>query len=157
MRGGEVRIVEFDQGLAPAFAALNYEWIAESYEIEPHDREILDDPYGAVIAKGGQIFFALDGEVPVGTVAMIDRDPESFELCKMAVAPNDQGRGIGKKLLSACVEYAKNKGKKAVVLESNTRQSAAIHLYRAFGFADLPLDPNSAYKRANVRMRLALS
>lgn len=156
MQGDEIRIVDFDHALAPAFAALNYEWIAASYEIEPHDREILDHPFETIIAKGGQIFFALDGEVPVGTVAMIDRDPESFELCKMAVAPNDQGKGIGTKLLSACVEYAKNKGKTSVILESNTRQSAAIHLYRAFGFAELPLDPNSAYKRANVRMRLAL-
>src|SRR5688572_22341714 len=103
---GEVRIVEFEDSLAPAFAKLNYQWIAESYEVEPHDREVLDDPIGGIIQKGGQIFFALDEDIPVGTVALVEADADTFELGKMAVAPGHQGKGIGKKLLGKCIEFA---------------------------------------------------
>ena len=40
----EVRVVTFEQSYAKSFAELNYEWIAEYYQIEKHDNEQLDTP-----------------------------------------------------------------------------------------------------------------
>ena len=153
----EIKVVKFDPKFAGAFADLNYEWIEKAYTVEDHDREILDNPFDYIIQKGGQIFFALaDGE-PAGTVALIAIESEAFELAKMAVAPNQRGRGIGDILMRACIDYATGAHKRKIVLESNTKQVAAINLYRKFGFSETSLDPNSPYARANIRMELAIS
>src|SRR5688572_3713988 len=148
------RIVEFDPAFAKDFADLNYQWIAETYGIEPHDREILDHPYEAIITPGGQVFFAISGSDVIGTVAMIPYEQDAFELTKMAVDPAYRGHGIGEKLMDACIDFTRRSSRKRIILESNTRQVAAVQLYRKFGFKDTPLDPNSQYVRANIRMEL---
>ena len=151
-----VTIVEFAPRYARAFADLNYHWIAEAYGIEPHDHDILDHPQEAVIDPGGQIFFALAGDEVAGAVAMIPYEDDAFELTKMAVDPAFRGRGIGDDLMNACIELARGSDRKRIILESNTKQVAAIQLYRKFGFNETPLDPNSQYVRANIRMELVV-
>ena len=157
MEEGEVTIVRFDPANAKAFADLNYEWIASSYGVEQHDRDLLDHPYESIIQPGGEIFFAmLEGEA-VGTVAMVRVDDEQFELAKMAVSPKIRGRGIGDRLMRACIEHATRAGARHIILESNTKQEAAVRLYCKHGFVEIPLDPNSHFVRANIRMRLDLA
>lgn len=153
----EVTIVEFDPMYARDFADLNYHWIAETYGIEQHDHDILDHPYDAVIKPGGQIFFAVTGDEVAGTVAMIPFDADSYELTKMAVDPKFRGNGIGDRLMEACIKFTRESDRPTIILESNTKQVAAIQLYRKFGFRDTPLDPNSQYVRANIRMELIVS
>jgi len=152
----DVTIVEFDPKYAKAFADLNYQWIAETYGVEQHDHDILDHPREAVIDAGGQILFAVAGDEVAGTVAMIPFDDASFELTKMAVDTKFRGRGIGDKLMQACIEFTRASERSSIILESNTKQVAAIRLYRKFGFRDTPLDPNSQYVRANIRMELTV-
>lgn len=149
-----ITIIEFDPAYAKQFGDLNYQWIDETYGVEPHDREILDHPEEAVITPGGQIFFAMTGAEVAGTVAMIPFEDDAFELTKMAVDPSFRGRGIGDRLMEACIDFTRKRGRKRIILESNTKQVAAIQLYRKFGFKDTPLDPNSQYVRANIRMEL---
>lgn len=151
-----VTIVEYDSKHAKDFAALNYEWISKFYKVEDHDRDQLDDPYHYIIKPGGQIFFALiEGEV-AGTVALIRIDADSFELAKMTVSPKFQGYKIGEKLLQASIDYAKATGRTRIILESNTKQFAAVTMYRKWNFYEVPLDPNSLFARANIRMQLDL-
>ena len=153
----EIRIVTFDDCYAKDFADLNYQWISESYGIEEHDHDQLDNPREAIIEMGGEIFFAIAGDKVAGTVAMIRMDGDDFELAKMAVHPNFRGRKIGDLLMNACVDFAKNKNANSIILESNTKQAAAISLYRKHGFVEIPLDPNSQFARANIRMQLAIT
>jgi len=153
----DVSIVEFDERFADAFADLNYEWIEQAYMVEEHDREILDHPVKQIIEPGGQIFFALVGGEPAGTVALIEIGDDAFELAKMAVSPEHRGEGLSNLLMDACIEYSRTKGKRRLILESNTKQVAAIRLYRKYGFVETPLDPNSQFVRANIRMELAIS
>ena len=152
-----VEVIGFDERFARNFADLNYEWIEKAYTVEDHDREILDHPDEQIIKKGGQIFFAMiDGE-PAGTVALIEMGDDAFELAKMAVSPDHRGLGLSNLLMDACIEYSRKKGKRSIILESNTKQVAAIKLYRKYGFVETPLDPNSQFVRANIRMELAIS
>jgi ribosomal protein S18 acetylase RimI-like enzyme len=153
----EVVVEKFHERYALDFGRLNYEWIAKSYGIEAHDNEVLDHPLESVIEPGGEIFFALDNGVAVGTVAMIPMGNGSYELAKMAVDPAVRGRGIGDLLMDACVMFARSLKAKSIILESNTKQEAAINLYRKFGFVEIPLDPNSHFVRANIRMELAIA
>ena len=151
------RIVEFEERYAKAFADLNYEWIEKAYTVENHDREILDHPIEQIIEPGGQIFFALVNGEPAGTVALIEMGDDAFELAKMAVSPDHRGEGLSNLLMDACIEYSRAKGKNSIVLESNTKQVAAIRLYRKYGFVETPLDPNSQFVRVNIRMELDLN
>ena len=155
-RFSEARVCEYEKRFAADFARLNYEWISRDYTIEDHDREILDDPESYIIRRNGQIFFALVGENVAGTVALIEVDKETFELGKMAVSPEFRGYNIGLKLMNACLEYSKKVGKLRIVLESNTKQIAAINLYKKAGFKEIPLDPQTLYRRANIRMEKIL-
>jgi len=151
-----VCIVDFDPAYAKDFADLNYQWIGEAYGIEPHDREILDHPFEAIVEPGGQVFFAVLGATVAGTVAMAPLGDDAFELTKMAVNPRHRGYGIGDKLMQACIDFTRSRGRRRIILESNTKQAAAIQLYRKSGFKEIPLDPNSQYVRANIRMELVL-
>src|SRR4030095_8546804 len=136
-----ISIVQFDPAYAKKFADLNIQWIAETYGVEKHDHDILDHPQEAVIDVGGQIFLALSGADVAGTVAVIPYESDAFELTKMAVDPDFRGRGIGERLMEACIELAhRSSNRKRIILESNTKQAAAIQLYRKFGFKDTPLD-----------------
>lgn len=147
-------IIEFDPQYAKQFADLNYQWIGETYGIEQHDHDVLDHPVESVIEPGGQIFFAVRESEVAGTVAMIPFEDDAFELTKMAVDPNFRGRGIGDLLMQACIDLTRRSSRRRIILESNTKQAAAIQLYRKFGFKEIPLDPNSQYVRANIRMEL---
>jgi GNAT superfamily N-acetyltransferase len=154
--GTDAKIVEFEERFAKDFADLNYEWIRQSYVVEPHDQELLNHPIEHIVDLGGQVFFALCGEDVAGTVALVNINDEEFELAKMAVSPGFQGQGISNLLMERCIDHARAKGKRRVIVESNTKQIAAIELYRKFGFKETPLDPNSLFVRVNIRMELAL-
>jgi ribosomal protein S18 acetylase RimI-like enzyme len=151
-----IDVIEYDDKYKDDFARLNYEWIAKYYQIEEHDHDQLDNPRQYIIERGGQIFFALMAGSVAGTVALIRVNYDVFELAKMAVSPEFQGYKIGDRLMQACLDYAAAEGAKCIFLESNTRQFAAINLYRKFGFVETPLDPNSQFVRANIRMELAV-
>lgn len=151
-----IEIVQFEPRYARAFAELNYRWIERYFSIEAHDREILDAPDEFIIQKGGRIFFAIEENEPVGTAALIKLGQHSCELSKMAVDPDHQGKGIGNMILAASIEQAKADKMQEIVLESNRILTAAIALYTKFGFVETPLDKNSSYFRANIRMRLVI-
>lgn len=152
-----IEIVEFSDEWAADFASLNYEWIERYFAVEKHDREILDDPKRFVIEPGGQIFMALAGGTAAGTVALIPSAGNGLELTKMAVSPHYQGRGIGDRLMTRCLEWAKQKRVDYIFLESHRKLAPALALYRKHGFVETPKDPDSLYVRADVRMELRLA
>lgn len=152
----DIKITGYQERFAKDFGRLNYDWIEKSYGVEEHDHLVLDNPLESVIEPGGEIFFAILDNKVVGTVAMIRLSDESFELAKMAVSAEARGQGIGDLLMQACVQFARSSGAHSIILESNTKQEAAVNLYRKFGFKEIPLDPNSHFMRANIRMQLAI-
>ncbi len=151
-----IEIVEFTDEWARDFASLNYEWIEKFFSVERHDREILDNPMRSVIQPGGQIFMAIVSGIAAGTVAMIPAGSTVMELTKMAVAPEFQGMGIANHLMKSCIEFATARGVDLVFLESHRSLGPALSLYRKFGFVETPMDPNSEYARADIRMELAI-
>lgn len=151
-----VRILEYDAKYAADFAQLNYEWLNQYFEVEPHDREMLDAPEEYIISKGGQIFFAAVGTEIVGTVALIVESPDTYELAKMGVTNKYRGLKIGKKLIQHAIDYSRQQNKKSIVLESNTKLTPALNLYIQTGFKAAPLNECSPYARCNIRMELKL-
>ncbi len=151
----DISIVPYAPEYQSDFKRINVAWISEHFQIEAHDLEQLDHPEAHILPNGGQILLAQSGHEIIGTVALIATGADSFELAKMSVIPAFQGRGIGKVLALAAVNYARQAGAQLVWLESNRKAKAALELYRRIGFVEVPLKP-SPYTRADVCMELAL-
>ena len=76
----------------------------------------------------------------------------------MAVSPDHQGHGTGRRLITAALDRARELGAHRIDLESNAQLASAVHLYEAFGFRHLREDEvaPSPYVRADVHMALDL-
>ena len=77
------------------------------------------------------------GEV-VGTAAVRLLEPGLGELKRMWLRPSCQGRGLGRQLMDACLHEARRLGCRALRLDTQARMEAAVHLYRAYGFSEIP-------------------
>ena len=152
-----VRVVEFEPRWRADFERLNVEWLRRWFVVEAFDAEVLGDPETHILAPGGRILFALEGEDEqaraVGTVAL-RRDSEGvYELTKMAVEPDRRGGGIGRALLEAAIALYQRLDGRELYLESSSVLAPALRLYESAGFVHHPAPrPGSHYARADVHM-----
>lgn len=153
----DIRIVPCEPQYQSAFKSLNVEWISQYFEMEEADYKALDNPEEYILNKGGKIWVALYKNEPVGVCALIRmNDPEyDFEMAKMAVSPQAQGKNIGWLLGQTIIKTAKESGASKIYLESNTILKPAIQLYYKMGFKKIT-GHSSPYKRVNIQMELDL-
>lgn len=150
-------IFPFQVEFKDAFFELNAEWLEAYFLIEPYDLKVLSNPQEMVLDRGGEIYFgAIEGEV-VATFALTPTAGDSIELNKMAVRKDQRGSGIGNQLMDYILRRCKARGVGTLELYSNTRLQSALHLYRKYGFVEIPLPDDCVYDRANIRMELSLS
>lgn len=149
-----LNIINFQPELSSYFYDLNIEWLQTFFVVEPFDEEVLSKPQQYIIDKGGHIFFAkLEDEV-VGTVALMPKG-DTFELTKMAVSPKHRGYKIGQNLMQYSINFAKEELQlNNLILYSSRILENAIHIYKKFGFAEIPVEKDSPYKRSDIKMQL---
>lgn len=144
---------------AIAFRDLNLAWVEAYFTVEAEDRAQLGDPQTHILDKGGAILIAeLDGEA-VGTVGLVPGHGETvLELIKMSARNDVKGRGIGRALMDAAINKARDMGATKIWLETNTKLDAALALYRKSGFRELTGDDvtPTPYDRCNCQMLLEL-
>ena len=136
------------------FFVLNKAWIEESWILEESDKKDLLNP-DKIIHNGGQVFFALENQKVIGTVAMINSSDDRFELAKMTVQEDFRGKGIANMLMDECLKFAKENKANEIFLISNDSLTIARNLYDKYGFKEVDLD-SQKYDRGNVKMRLTL-
>jgi DNA-binding MarR family transcriptional regulator/N-acetylglutamate synthase-like GNAT family acetyltransferase len=156
-RQNGVKIITYRNEYRDIFRDLNYEWLEKYFVIEDEDRKILGNPEGEIINRGGEIFFAKDNNQIIGTAALIKYDSATYELAKMAVTEKAQGRQIGKKLAEAVIQKAKDNNADVLFLESNTKLTPAMNLYRKLGFVQVEQNNVSKYARSTIKMELKLN
>lgn len=154
----DVRILPYEQKFQPVFKSLNESWITAHWQTDAHDLEVLDYPQQNIIDKGGSIFVATYKGEPVGVCALCKMDGSvyDYELAKLAVSPNAQGKGIGQLLCEAVIEKARSLGAASLFLESNTILKPAIGLYRKLGFREVKEYIPVLHTRGNIQMDLSL-
>jgi len=76
------------------------------------------------------------GEV-VGTAAVRLLEPGVGEIKRMWLRPAWQGRGLGRRLMDACLDEARRLGCRALRLDTQAKLEAAVRLYRAYGFSEV--------------------
>lgn len=128
---GEIRVGAY---LADGF-------LSPSSGYAPRLRELGADGLGPVLVAADDVAGSLLGTVmlqvwPQG--GEVVKGPGEAEIRALAVRPDAQGAGVGRKLLAAVIERARRLGVQHLVLLTQPEMKAAHHLYDEAGFARLP-------------------
>ena len=150
-----ISIIGFSKKYSKQFFLLNKAWIEESWNLEDSDKKDLLNPE-RILENGGQIFFALNNQSAIGTVAMIKSSDDRFELAKMTVKEGFRGKGIANMLMDECIKFAKQNSSREIFLISNDSLTIARNLYDKYGFKEVELD-SQKYDRGNVKMNLKIT
>ena len=151
-----LRITSFNKKYKADFEKLNREWIEEFFQMEDEDFHTLQNPESYVIQKNGEIFFAINDQIVIGTAAMIPFSEDVFELAKMSVKKGFQGKGVGKLLLKRCIQFAQERNANEIFLLTNDILKPALNLYISCGFVVKNKYDDERYKRGNTKMHLIL-
>ena len=139
------------------FRDLTVEWLLKYFSVTEEDEKILANP-GKIISDGGVVLFATyRGEI-AGTLALLKKDNQVVELIKMGVKESFHGHGIGKALMDAAILHAREMNAKIIFLETATKLTAAISLYKKAGFIQTGEEEiHPVFKRRTFRMELDLT
>ena len=110
------------------------------------------DYFGMLADVAGRAAFAtvlvaVAGERIVGTATVeldqtiegtADLDPAQANLRVLAVDPAARSRGLGRRLVEACIQVARQAGKDVATLHTTDEMAAAQRIYRSLGFARDP-------------------
>jgi GNAT superfamily N-acetyltransferase len=115
--------------------ALNAE-LSAAYP-EPGATHFRLDPNEVAPGKGAFFVALLDSEpVGCGAVRLLDGGADA-EIKRMYTAPSARGRGVARAILAAIESEARRLGARRLVLETGTRQTSALALYRREGFVEI--------------------
>lgn len=156
-----LRLVEYDDRLAPEFDAITREWVTDMFKLEENDIRIIENPKETILDRGGEILFVEAGNLGiVGTCALMPVEGSSFELTKMGVRASARGLKAGEFLLARVLERARQLPIGELFLLTNKKCAAAIHLYEKAGFvhdSDIMERFGKRYARCDVAMSYDLT
>lgn len=103
-------------------------------EGSPTDEQMHGLP-GSYRDAGGEFFVAMEDDgALLGTAGVIPVAPLVFELRKMYLRPATRGQGVGKRLLTACLDFCRAQHAKSVVLDTLHEMKQAVGFYERNGF-----------------------
>ncbi|TGQ88127.1 GNAT family N-acetyltransferase [Mesorhizobium sp. M8A.F.Ca.ET.161.01.1.1] len=102
-------------------------------------------------------FLALDGDRIVGCVFALER-ADGLYVGKLAVAPDRQGHGIGRRLMQAAEDLARSRGKAAIELETRIELTTNLAAFARLGFRETGRTAHDGYDRpTSITMRKTIS
>ena len=151
-----LEFIFFKNEHANIFKALNLEWLKTFFAVEPYDYLVLNNPSKEIIETGGEIFMvSIEGNI-IGTFAFLKKEEKLFEFSKMALTPSERGKGYGNKMVQFAIKFSRKQQWNTLILYSSTILENSIHLYRKYGFIEVPIDSDIKYARGNINMSLNL-
>ena len=150
-------IVPYDSKYKDKFVELNKAWISDMFSLEPLDELELSN-IEKYIDAGGQMFFAVNDDDDVMACCMISpRDDGDWEIMKFAASDKYKGSGAGKACLKAFIEYVRARKVPKIIIVSNKRCVQAVHLYRKYGFVEVPVDKEKfPFERADIAFEMEI-
>ncbi|KAH8549056.1 acyl-CoA N-acyltransferase [Umbelopsis sp. PMI_123] len=135
-----------------AFRDLNWAWVERLFKIEKSDIHQLEHPQETIINPGGEIIFLQREQDIIGTVAVVFEHDE-YELSKMSVSDQHQGRGYSHLLMYASLDWARARNVPEITILSNQVLVNALTLYKQHGFETVRLGPHPNYERCDIVMK----
>lgn len=111
-----------DEGFDMSFEALVAEILADF--LRNHDPEC---------ERG---WLAYNGKERLGSIFCVREDDATAKLRLFYLTPEARGQGLGKRLLSECMGFAKDKGYRRMSLWTHESHRAACALYRSTGWRE---------------------
>ena len=87
---------------------------------------------------GGELLLAKRGDHVLGCIALKQLAPGVAEIKRLFVRPKARKLGVGKALVTAAIAAARERGYGEIKLDTLPEMTAAIALYKNFGFAPIP-------------------
>ena len=113
------------------------QWLNIDLSFQHFDEELLSLKKMYAAPNGG-IVLCKDEDEFIGCVGIRKIDNNIAELKRMFVKPAYQKRGIGKTLLEKAIELAMALNYEMIRLDTLNYMSAAIKLYKQYGFYEIP-------------------
>ena len=132
-----MKITEYDERYREDFVRLNTQWLERFYWVESFDKYAMDH-VGELIENGAMAYFAIENDEVLATCMTMPLEDGIWEICKLAAKNQYTGTGAGSAVLRAAMNYAVSHGASKLVLISCRSLKPAIHLYKKFGFEEVP-------------------
>lgn len=131
------------------FAALEWGYSPSGRHIDTADVE-------KYYMQNGCFWCLYDNQILVGTVALrtIDFENKVFELKRMFILPDYQGKGYGRQLLKHAIDYAKEQNYNSICLDTRSELNTAQLMYKKYGFRKIDKYNNNDH--ADVYFELTL-
>ncbi|KAM8757040.1 putative N-acetyltransferase camello [Acanthopagrus schlegelii] len=112
----------------------------------------MQDIPGNYLSRPDDCYWVAEAEVEgiahiVGMVAVVGKQSgnERYgELFRLIIAPTCRRRGLGVRLVQTVIDFCKERGFSAVMLETGSNQQAALALYKKLGFSLVLIHTNSS-------------
>jgi GNAT superfamily N-acetyltransferase len=102
------------------------------------EAEIAAGPPAELAGPDGVLLIARVDGAPAGLGGVRYLDTEHAEVKSMFVSPAFRGTGLARQLLTELEEIARRHGCKGVRLDTSAYLTAAVRLYRAAGYHEVP-------------------
>ncbi|UHA75750.1 GNAT family N-acetyltransferase [Paenibacillus sp. 481] len=115
----------------------------QSDETPPMDLLLLADPSTRIVEgylKRGQCFVAEGEGCIVAVHVLLPTRPDTIELVNVAVSERHQGKGVGKQVVRAAIEKAKQLGYATIEVGTGNSSTGQLALYQKCGFRIVGVD-----------------
>jgi GNAT superfamily N-acetyltransferase len=112
---------------------------------------MLDD-YAARI-EAGQAFVLKEGDALVGALILED-EPDALMLYNIAVSPDAQGQGLGRRLIAFTEAEARRRGYGLLKLYTNEKMVENVAMYPRLGFTETHRGSEAGHRRVYFEKRL---
>ena len=131
-----------------------------AFLLTPAEARATSDAALATGCEAGQYWGAFIGTELAGFAKIrpggSERLRHTCDLGPLYVAPEYQGKGIARALMSAVIQHAQSLGLKQMELCVDQQNTAAIRLYRACGFVPFGMRPRSVMLDGEARHDLLM-
>lgn len=122
-------------------------WLGLDLSFQNFDTEMAALPKMYNANDGGLFIAYIDGN-PAGVAGLRRFNETDSEVKRMFVKPESRGFGIGKLLLSKCIDVAKALQYRSIKLDTADFMKTAIELYMAHGFHEIAAYRYNPYESA---------
>ena len=128
------------------FGPDDVDWLVEQHGTLYAKAEGFDDSFGVLVAQILADFvadhdptrergwIAQDNEQRLGSIFCVSAGATTAKLRLFLLTPAARGKGLGKRLLQACMDFARETGYTELVLWTHESHRAACALYAKFGW-----------------------